>query len=707
MIVIPILILVVVVILIAGTLARVWLLRRTAPPGRLVDVGGYRLHLLEQGEGGPTVVFDAGAGAAGLAWAPLQREVARFAHTVSYDRAGLGWSEPGRRPRRNAVMVEELHELLHRAGVPGPYVLVGHSLGGLNARLYTHTYPQEVAGLVLVDAAHEEQFTPEPVQKAMKQMGWMMPIMTGIPRLLAASGLAALRPSLMTTAVKSIFGDGGAPQEVVNTYRHLLASRPGHHAVVAAEMRAVLPSHAEIRDLNITSVGNIPLVVIQHGRLQPQMNEELTEVVEDTNRRLQSALAAQSPQGRLVVAENSGHNIPFDEPEVVLAAIQEVVEAARPELEVTVQGAGAATTRSRSADGKRKRAGISRLTQFGRTAGRWAWRGAFALFLLLLAVTSLGALVRASIRASYLPPGQMVDVGGYKLHIYCEGQGSPTVVVLSGAGAVSPYYWLLQSEAARSTRVCVYDRAGYAWSEDGTDDMSPRGQVEDLKLLFSGAGIEPPYVLVGHSFGGYLARLYAHTYAGEVVGLVMIDSAHEEQYVRYPEPVRASGQAMFTGPNSPVMLALTGLLGSLQAISILPASGPEAPYLPPDVAETATAMRKLQPYILFTVKAEVSEMVVGKSPRVTTLGDFPMIVITHGIAIPAMGQPDDVNTAYEQVSLEMQRELLSVSTNSKQIIAEQSTHDDIPLKQADLVVQAILEVIGQAAEDLAATGSAR
>jgi pimeloyl-ACP methyl ester carboxylesterase len=317
------------------------------------------------------------------------------------------------------------------------------------------------------------------------------------------------------------------------------------------------------------------------------------------------------------------------------------------------------------------------------------------LVLLIGAILAGGAIVRPRIQANYPPPGQLVDVGGYRLHIYCQGEGSPTVVLLSGSGVPSLYYWLVQSEVAKSTRVCAYDRAGYAWSDEGTDDMSPRGQVADLKSLLAGAGIQPPYVLVGHSYGGYLARLYAQTHAGEVAGLIMVDSNHEEQFLRFPAPVQELAGRMFTGPNSPVGLFLSGLFGSLQAL--LPPSGPEAAHLPSDVAEQVAAMRKLRPYILYTVKAEVSEMVLGRSPRITNLGDIPMIVITHGVPIPQMGQSEETNAEYERVGLELQKEMLSLSTTSKQIIAEQSNHDEIPLKQADLVAQAIAEVVNQAA----------
>lgn len=319
----------------------------------------------------------------------------------------------------------------------------------------------------------------------------------------------------------------------------------------------------------------------------------------------------------------------------------------------------------------------------------------FLIFLVLLVGTIFGggAIVRARVEANYLPSGQLADVGGYKLHIYCQGEGNPTVVILSGSGTSSLYYWLVQSEAAKSTRVCVYDRAGYAWSEEGTGDLSPRGQVDDLKVLFSNAGIEPPYVLAGHSYGGYIARLYAHAYPDEMAGLVMIDSAHEDQWTSYPQSIRESAEEMYSGPNKPFNVFLMVLLRSLQAL--LPIGNPMAEYFPPDVAETLTAVQKLHPTILYTVKAEVSEMALGKSPRVTNLGDIPMIVITHGIPIELMGQSEEANAGFELVNQEMQTKLLSLSTNSKQIFAEQSNHDEIPVKQADLVVQAIQEVLNQ------------
>jgi pimeloyl-ACP methyl ester carboxylesterase len=306
-----------------------------------------------------------------------------------------------------------------------------------------------------------------------------------------------------------------------------------------------------------------------------------------------------------------------------------------------------------------------------------------------------GAIVRAQVKANYPPPGQLVDVGGYKLHIHCKGEGSPTVVVLAGSGIPSTYYWLIQNETSKNTRVCIYDRAGYAWSEEGEGDLSPVGQVEDLKVLLANARIEPPYILAGHSYGGYIARLYAQTNPDEVASLVMIDSAHEDQWTSFPQSIQDMAQQMYAGPNKPVNLFLMSFLRSLQAI--LPIHDPMADYFPPDIAKTLTALRKLYPLNIYTIKAEVSDMVFGKSPRISDLGDLPIVVITHGVPVTMAGQSKEENAGFEQVNLEMQTRLLSLSTNVRQVIAKESNHDEIPVKQADLVNGAIRDMLVQLA----------
>ena len=133
------------------------------PPGELVDVGGYRLHINCTGTGSPTVVIDAGLGDWSTTWAGyVQPEVAKTTRVCTYDRAGMGWSEPGPLPRDAAQFATELHTLLQNANIPGPYIMVGHPLGGLVVRVFVHEHASEIAGVVLVDSMNPKQLTSSP-----------------------------------------------------------------------------------------------------------------------------------------------------------------------------------------------------------------------------------------------------------------------------------------------------------------------------------------------------------------------------------------------------------------------------------------------------------------------------------------------------------------------------------------------------------------
>src|SRR5438552_967801 len=131
--------------------------QRLPQVGRSVDIGGRSLNIFCSGEGNPAVIFDAGNGDPGYVWSDVQQAVGKRTRACWFDRAGEGWSDTGPFPRTSAAMSADLHELLHRASIPAPYILVGHSLGGLNARVYNGMYPGDVAGAVLVDAAHEDE----------------------------------------------------------------------------------------------------------------------------------------------------------------------------------------------------------------------------------------------------------------------------------------------------------------------------------------------------------------------------------------------------------------------------------------------------------------------------------------------------------------------------------------------------------------------
>jgi pimeloyl-ACP methyl ester carboxylesterase len=305
--------------LLAGAAARTRLALRSPPPGRLFDVGGYRLQLHRAGQGAPAVIMDAGLNDFSVQWAEVQARVAGFTTACVYDRAGLGWSDASPRPRTSGVMVDELHALLAAAGVPGPYVLVGHSFGGLNMRLYAHRYPADAAGLVLVDSAHEEQTIRVP---ALKLAGEAAVAQFRALARISALGLMALSPA-------SIPGRG-LHGEALDRYRAVLATTRTFEGA-AAETAALEASLAEARAERVTSLGSLPLVVISRGRPEPfpGLSAEENLRYEREWQQMQSELAALSSRGERVTAARSGHYVQLEQPQVVVDAILRVVLAAR------------------------------------------------------------------------------------------------------------------------------------------------------------------------------------------------------------------------------------------------------------------------------------------------------------------------------------------------------------------------------------------
>src|SRR5829696_2106012 len=171
---------------------------------------------------------------------------------------------------------------------------------------------------------------------------------------------------------------------------------------------------------------------------------------------------------------------------------------------------------------------------------RRIWRPLLGLVVVLLVLAVAGAIYQAiateRAERAYPPPGEMVDVGGYSLHINCVGQGSPTVLLDGGFGEWSAQWVRVQREVSGTTRVCAYDRAGMGWSEMGPDPRDARQITSELHTLLSKAGIEGPYVLVGHSFGGMYMQTYAARYPEEVAGVGLVDASTDPvQFDQRPE----------------------------------------------------------------------------------------------------------------------------------------------------------------------------
>ena len=171
---------------------------------------------------------------------------------------------------------------------------------------------------------------------------------------------------------------------------------------------------------------------------------------------------------------------------------------------------------------------MSRLTKALRQSARIGF-GLMAFLVLLLMVTTIyGAVATANERARFRPPGRLVDVGGYRLHLRCEGQGSPTVVLESGGGMTSNEWTLVQPEVAKLTRVCSYDRTGLGWSETGP----PSDPVEVLHTLLRNGGVPGPYAIAGHSYGSGLVLRFAYRFPNDVKGMVLAAASYPDEEVQ-------------------------------------------------------------------------------------------------------------------------------------------------------------------------------
>jgi len=302
---------------------------RFSSPGRWVKIGsGHKLYMLEQGEGGPTVLYEAGIAATNLNWCHIQETVAHFTHTVSYDRGGLGWSGPSITARTPTNCASELHDLLEKANIKPPYILVGHSFGGLVMRRYALSYPEEVSGVVLVDPMRCEEWPPmnpgrqSEIDKVKKLSGYAIPI--------ARFGLARLAVTSLLCRSGRISGHlagvGGAPgrhvlrrvtEEVGKMPKKVWPivaahwSRPAYYTGMKDHVRAVPDTVREMRDAD--PIHDIPVLLLTPGKSTPLSDAAVLRIGDNVQQ---------------VIAPTSAHWIHLDQPDLVIESIREMVAAA-------------------------------------------------------------------------------------------------------------------------------------------------------------------------------------------------------------------------------------------------------------------------------------------------------------------------------------------------------------------------------------------
>jgi pimeloyl-ACP methyl ester carboxylesterase len=302
----------------AGAVAKAKLVHENPPPGKLVDIGGYHIHLYCQGEGSPTVILESGLNDFSVSWAKIQPEVAKATRVCSYDRAGLGWSETSPQPRTSDVMAEELHEVLNKAGINGPYILVGHSFGGIIVRAFAHRYSDKVAGMLLVDSSHEAQnvglslLENESAQQEIREYHTFA--------LLSDSGLMALLPANIPQR--------GLPDEAYAQYQAVLATTDYFNTAIAETTSFYFGAPST----TISGLEDLPLIVISHGRGDTENGEDdpyQNQLKEEEWTKMQAELAGLSSQSEWIIAQNSGHYIQLDQPQLVIDSILELVKAIR------------------------------------------------------------------------------------------------------------------------------------------------------------------------------------------------------------------------------------------------------------------------------------------------------------------------------------------------------------------------------------------
>ena len=293
-----------------------------APPGKLVDIGGRRMHIDCLGAGTPVVVLEPGSGQFSVLVRGLQRRVATFTRVCSYDRAGYAWSDPAPNGRAFEARAEDLDKLLAAADIQGPYVIVASSYGGLLARTFAGQHPDKIAGMVLVDAA-EEKILADNLILLTGASASRQTIAT-----LAEFGLGRLQVGRVIDQARK---DGRLPELQPNDIEEVaaLTARPQAFRVASDEGAAyALMSAAQRQPGGFGSLGDKPLIVLRHGLPFSGINASLAPL-EAGWTEAQERLAHVSTNSRLVVATNNGHDIAVENPALVAGIVADVVAAVR------------------------------------------------------------------------------------------------------------------------------------------------------------------------------------------------------------------------------------------------------------------------------------------------------------------------------------------------------------------------------------------
>jgi pimeloyl-ACP methyl ester carboxylesterase len=308
-----------------------------APPGKLVDVGWYKLHIHTMGQGKPTVVLVYGSGAFSVDWALVQPQIARFAQVVSYDRAGDAWSDSGPQPQTLPQEVYELHTLLQRAKVEPPYVLVGHSFGGILVRWYARQYPKEVAGMILEDATDDDTvlgMNGKNTRVRTTSKGRPLPpVQTRLSGTMATpEQIQEIQDFISKNHLDRIGSPFDRLPKEAQQARIWGGLRPAHYLADDPYWGEEFQALYKDRHSGKPPLGDIPLIVlIPEEKPDPSAKpptDEWKQILEE-KRRQKVDQARLSRRGRVVIIKDSGHEIHLFQPDALVKAVREIVDEVR------------------------------------------------------------------------------------------------------------------------------------------------------------------------------------------------------------------------------------------------------------------------------------------------------------------------------------------------------------------------------------------
>jgi len=329
-----------------------------------------------------------------------------------------------------------------------------------------------------------------------------------------------------------------------------------------------------------------------------------------------------------------------------------------------------------------------RVKRFVISTLRWIGRILLVGLILLLGFV-IYLLVRESTtrnkyRALYPPPGKMVSIGTHDIHLNCVGSGSPTVVFEADLDQYGSLSWVpVQERIGELTRACSYDRAGILWSEPGPLPRDGETIARELSTVLDAAGEEGPYILVGHAFGGAYIRIFAGKYPDDVCGMVLIESSHPEMLTRFGE---YGVVPEIPDRNIRPLILFLSHLGS-------PGRYKGNVYnLPPEIYDPVQAFLPESSMTWFDEKVE-SPNTLAQARHYEYLGDWPLIVLATSGPSPSLG---DLGQKLDDLSLELQRELLLLSENSEFRSYEIGHYPQ--LQRPEVVIEAIQDVLGRSGE---------